>query len=66
MSKIHFCVVFIEQTPGPGAYATVGIGVFKLRPPIYSLTGKNYPPDDKTMKPGPGAHENEKVYVDRN
>lgn len=49
------------QTPGPSAYDVPNWRIYLGRPPIYSVTGKNYPPDGMTQIPGPGAHENEKV-----
>lgn len=51
------------QTPGPCAYTVPVNNIYLLRPPIYSLTSKHYLPVDRTQKPGPGAHENEKVWI---
>jgi|SRR6218665_401056 len=55
--------VLLSQAPGPGTYDTTAPCVYKFCPPIYSLTSKHFPPEDTVLKPGPGAHESEKVEV---
>ncbi|KAI0229339.1 Outer dense fiber protein 3 [Lamellibrachia satsuma] len=52
----------IQKTPGPGTYEVTDQKVYKMRNPAYSLTSRNNPPGDTTMKPGPGAHSPEKVW----
>lgn len=54
-----------KQTPGPGAYSSGSPDVYRYRSPIYSITARNSIPGDSTMKPGPGAHRPEKVYITR-
>lgn len=49
------------QTPGPCNYRVVDTGVYKNRPPHYSIIARNMLPGDTTIIPGPGAYSPEKV-----
>ncbi|XP_049786034.1 outer dense fiber protein 3-like [Schistocerca cancellata] len=42
--------------PGPARYPAVDMSVSRKRPPVYSVVGRNYPPGDRGMNPGPGAY----------
>ncbi|KAK3770859.1 hypothetical protein RRG08_036459 [Elysia crispata] len=53
----------LSRTPGPGTYNTTIPNVYKNAPPQYSMTSRNVMPGDSTLKPGPGAHSPENVYV---
>ncbi|KAM4611163.1 ciliary microtubule associated protein 1A-like [Discoglossus pictus] len=55
----------LQRTPGPGTYRVVDPGVYKYRPPHFSMTARNEVPGDTTQKPGPGAHSPEKVVLSR-
>lgn len=48
--------------PGPGFY-DAEYAAIKRKPPMYSMGGKHKLPSDDHMKPGPGAHCPEKVYL---
>ncbi len=54
-------MIFVFQTPGPGAYNTTDASTYKNKSPLYSMTSRNILPSDGTQKPGPGAHSPEKV-----
>lgn len=64
-SKIGSCDEDLSKTPGPGTYKVVEPSIYKKRDPLYSMTGRNQMPSDSTLKPGPGAHSPEKVYVNK-
>jgi beta-lactam-binding protein with PASTA domain len=51
----------IKKTPAPGTYNADP--VHKKRSPAYSMSSRNFGPQDRTKKPGPGAHSPEKVTV---
>ncbi|EDO37545.1 predicted protein [Nematostella vectensis] len=53
----------LQKTPGPGTYKVHNPDYNKKRMPAYSMNGRNYMTGDNTLKPGPGAHSPEKVYV---
>lgn len=53
----------LARTPGPGAYKTPVPNIYKTCPPQYSMTSRNVMPGDGTVKPGPGAHSPENVYM---
>jgi len=53
----------LQKTPGPGTYKVTEPSTYKNKQPNYSITGRNEVPGDTTMKPGPGAHRPERVYV---
>uniref|UniRef100_H9GH45 Outer dense fiber of sperm tails 3B n=1 Tax=Anolis carolinensis TaxID=28377 RepID=H9GH45_ANOCA len=53
-------MMVFPQTPGPCNYRVVDTGVYKNRPPHYSILARNMPPGDNTLKPGPGAYSPEK------
>ncbi|XP_029472495.1 outer dense fiber protein 3B [Rhinatrema bivittatum] len=55
----------LQKTPGPGTYRVVDPGVYKYRPPHYSMTARTFMPSDTTQKPGPGAHSPEKVLLNK-
>ena len=59
MSYVCVCL----QIPGPGAHKIVDLNVYKLRPPKYSMTANHPPPGDHSLKPGPGSHYPEKVFL---
>ncbi|XP_076466436.1 ciliary microtubule associated protein 1A-like [Babylonia areolata] len=61
-SKIGGFSEDLSKTPGP-KYDVVSTGVYRHKPPQYSMTSRNVMPGDSTQKPGPGAHSPEKVYV---
>lgn len=50
------------KSPGL-VYKVVDPSIYRAKAPQYSMTGRNFPPDDTTRKPGPGAHYPEKVLV---
>jgi len=52
----------LAKTPGPAAHS-VDNRSSKPRAAAYSLQGRTTIPGDKTVKPGPGAHRPENVYV---
>ncbi|KAI4879991.1 hypothetical protein NFI96_029171, partial [Prochilodus magdalenae] len=58
-SKIGSFHEDLQKTPGPATYKVVDPGVYRPKPPQYSMTGRNSMPGDVTMKPGPGAHHPE-------
>ncbi|XP_053552725.1 outer dense fiber protein 3-like, partial [Bombina bombina] len=64
-SKIGSFHEDLQKTPGPGTYRVVDPGMYKYRPPQYSITGRNSLPGDTTQKPGPGAYSPEKVVFSR-
>ena len=49
------------QTPGPGTYEVTPPNTHGNKMPAYSMKGRNYMPEDSTLKPGPGQHSPEKV-----
>ncbi|XP_072241288.1 ciliary microtubule associated protein 1B-like [Leuresthes tenuis] len=51
----------LKKTPGPASYKAVPPYIYGKKPPHYSMTGRNFPPDEATEKPGPGAYYPEKV-----
>jgi len=55
----------LKKTPGPGTYRPIDPSVYRVRQPIYSMTGRNLQPGDSTKKPGPGAHSPEKVNINK-
>ncbi|KAK7108569.1 ciliary microtubule associated protein 1A-like [Littorina saxatilis] len=54
----------LSKTPGP-KYDVVNTGVYRNKPPQYSMTSRNAMPGDSTRKPGPGAHSPERVVMNR-
>jgi len=50
-----------KKTPGPGTYGAVDTNAYMTKKPQYSLIGRNMPPGDSSLKPGPGAHAPETV-----
>ncbi|KAL4597402.1 outer dense fiber protein 3-B-like [Arapaima gigas] len=64
-SKIGSFYEDLQKTPGPAAYRVVDPSTYKVKPPQYSLTGRNSMPGDTTQKPGPGAHRPEEVTFTR-
>ncbi|KAK3751848.1 hypothetical protein QZH41_009668 [Actinostola sp. cb2023] len=64
-SKIGSFHEDLKQTPGPGTYKVVAPNIIKTKKPIYSMNGRNYLPGDSTLKPGPGAHYPERVYINK-
>ncbi|XP_059191685.1 outer dense fiber protein 3-B isoform X2 [Centropristis striata] len=55
----------LKKTPGPAAYKAVDPGIYREKPPQFSMTGRNFPPSETTKKPGPGAHYPEMVTATR-
>ena len=55
----------LRKTPGPGTYKPVDPSVIKTKGASYSMIGRNMMPTDHTQKPGPGAHEPERVLVNK-
>ena len=51
------------QTPAPGTYRVVDPKVYLKGTPVYTQKGRAFPPGDRTIKPGPGAHSPEKVRL---
>lgn len=51
------------KSPGLASYKVVDPSIYRPKAPHYTMTGRNYPPDDTTKKPGPGAHYPEKVLI---
>ncbi|KAJ8032621.1 Outer dense fiber protein 3 [Holothuria leucospilota] len=64
-SKIGGFDADLQKTPGPCTYNVTNPSIYKNKRPQYSMTGRNVMPSDSTMKPGPGAHSPEKVYINR-
>jgi len=62
-SKIGSFHEDLQKTPGPGTYRDSEINCYRGKAPYYSMNGRNYVPGDSTLKPGPGAHSPERVYV---
>lgn len=54
-------IIYLHQTPGPGAYNVTSPNIYKTAPPNFSMTSRNVMPGDGTQKPGPGAHSPERV-----
>lgn len=52
-----------SNSPGPGTYDTTEPTITKNKGPLYSMTSRNRMPGDTTQKPGPGAHQPEKVNM---
>lgn len=48
------------RSPGPAVYNVTNPIIYKYRDPIYSVTGRTYPPLGKSCAPGPGQHHPEK------
>ncbi|XP_074470784.1 ciliary microtubule associated protein 1A-like [Sebastes fasciatus] len=46
----------LKKTPGPAAYEGVNPCIYRQKAPQFSMSGRNFPPSETTMKPGPGAH----------
>ncbi|KAM7414422.1 hypothetical protein PAMA_019306 [Pampus argenteus] len=46
----------LKKTPGPAAYRVVDPCIYRVKPPQFSMTGRNFTPGETTKKPGPGAH----------
>ncbi|CAG5958232.1 unnamed protein product, partial [Menidia menidia] len=55
----------LKKTPGPASYKPVSPYIYGKKPPQHSITGRNFPPDENTEKPGPGAYYPEKVICTR-
>lgn len=51
----------LAKAPGPGKYGVANTSSYKKRQPEYSMGARTYMPTDQTKKPGPGAHNPEKV-----
>ncbi|OBS70896.1 hypothetical protein A6R68_00565, partial [Neotoma lepida] len=54
-----------HTTPGPAAYRQTDVQVTKFKAPQYTMAARVEPPGDKTLKPGPGAHSPEKVFLNK-
>ncbi len=52
------------QTPGPGTYEVVDPGFMKKRAPSFTIYPRIAPIKEPFQKPGPGAHQPEKVRRD--
>lgn len=59
--RSRFISRYSYQTPGPGTYEVIQPNTNKRRMPAYTMNGRNYMPEDSTLKPGPGQHSPEKV-----
>lgn len=55
----------LAKTPGPAAYAAVPSDVFLNRPPEYTIRVKLNALKDRNPRPGPGAHDNHEVWVNK-
>ncbi|XP_050390130.2 outer dense fiber protein 3 [Patella vulgata] len=64
-SKIGSFHEDLQKTPGPSHYPVVNTGVYKNKPPGYSMTSRNAMPGDSTTKPGPGVYSPENIWVHR-
>ncbi|KAK2188774.1 hypothetical protein NP493_123g07010 [Ridgeia piscesae] len=53
------------KTPGPANYTTSNPDTYKLKAPTYSMIARNVMPGDSCLKPGPGAHSPERVYINK-
>uniref|UniRef100_A0A8C5D5Y1 Outer dense fiber protein 3-B-like n=1 Tax=Gouania willdenowi TaxID=441366 RepID=A0A8C5D5Y1_GOUWI len=51
----------LKKTPGPAAYNVVDPSIYGKKPPQFSMSGRNFTPEEGTKKPGPGAHYPEHV-----
>lgn len=49
------------QTPGPCAYHVVNTGVYKPRPPQFTMLSRTSLPQDHSQKPGPAAYNVDQV-----
>ena len=56
-----YMLSFSFKTPGPGTYEVTHPNTNKKKMPAYTIKGRNYMPEDTTLKPGPGQHSPEKV-----
>lgn len=62
MSLSNICCQIPHKSPGL-VYKVVDPSIYRPKAPQYSMIGRNFPPDDSTRKPGPGAHYPEKVLI---
>ncbi|XP_066551107.1 ciliary microtubule associated protein 1A [Amia ocellicauda] len=53
----------LQKSPGPAVHSAVDPIIYKYSSRHYTMTGRNYMPENKTQKPGPGAHYPERVTV---
>ena len=52
------------KVPGPGTYNEAIVDKYKTqKSPAFSMGQRTLIPSDHTMKPGPGAHSPEKVFL---
>ncbi|XP_077971566.1 ciliary microtubule associated protein 1A-like isoform X1 [Styela clava] len=51
----------LAKTPGPAGYRVPNYNTVRRAAPQYSLSARCYMPSDSTKKPGPGAHNAERV-----
>ena len=56
-----YMLSFSFKTPGPGTYEVTHPNTNRRQMPAYTMNGRNYMPEDTTLKPGPGQHSPEKV-----
>lgn len=55
----------LKKTPGPAAYKVVDSSLIKVKPPQFSITGRNFTPTEGTRTPGPGTYCPEMVTSTR-
>ncbi|KAM9854748.1 ciliary microtubule associated protein 1B [Aulostomus maculatus] len=55
----------LKKTPGPAAYNAVEPNIYCPKPPQFSITGRNFQPDDTTKKPGPATYKPDLVTTKR-
>ncbi|XP_015776794.1 PREDICTED: outer dense fiber protein 3-like [Acropora digitifera] len=55
----------LKKTPGPGTYEVTHPNTNRRQMPAYTMNGRNYMPEDTTLKPGPGQHSPEKVVYNK-
>ena len=58
---LEYMLSFSFKTPGPGTYEVTHPNTNRRQMPAYTMNGRNYMPEDTTLKPGPGQHSPEKV-----
>lgn len=58
---LEYMLSFSFKTPGPGTYEITHPNTNRRQMPAYTMNGRNFMPEDTTLKPGPGQHSPEKV-----
>ena len=64
-TKMAHDLADFSRSPGCAHYSTVMTDLYKNRAPAYYMGQRVFPPEDRTLKPGPGAYSPEKVVVNK-